>query len=186
MLKLLERNLDGRITAVVEEEIGEKQQEFLQGRGEEDMIIGFIDLEKAYDTIPIEMAVEKKLRWIAVQWVKVRMVGWTHEDIKSRVLCGPGVQESSHRERTCENCRQTCWTYESVDVSNIVAITETWLTNKDSDLPVTRALTPPGYNLIHHPRCSRRGGGIAILHKESVKATSLKKFSNIHSCIVTA
>ena len=34
---------------------------------------------------------------------------------------------------------------------DIVAITETWLTNKDSDLPVTRALTPPGYNLIHHP-----------------------------------
>ena len=64
---------------------------------------------------------------------------------------------------------------------DIVAITETWLTNKDSDLPVTRALTPPGYNLIHHPRCGRRGGGIAILHKEAVKATSLKTFSNIHS-----
>ena len=64
---------------------------------------------------------------------------------------------------------------------DIVAITETWLTNKDSDLPVTRALTPPGYNLIHHPRRSRRGGGIAILHKESVKATSLKTFTNIHS-----
>ena len=63
---------------------------------------------------------------------------------------------------------------------DIVAITETWLTNKDSDLPVTRALTPPGYNLIHHPRCSCRDVGIAILHKESVKATSLKTFSNIH------
>ena len=64
---------------------------------------------------------------------------------------------------------------------DIVAITETWLTNKDSDLPVTRALTPPGYNLIHHPRCGRRSGGIAILHKEAVKAMSLKTFSNIHS-----
>ena len=64
---------------------------------------------------------------------------------------------------------------------DIVVITETWLTNKDSDLSVTRALTPSGYNLIHHPRCSRRGGGIAILLKESVKATSLKTFSNIHS-----
>ena len=59
---------------------------------------------------------------------------------------------------------------------DIVAITETWLTNKDSDLPVTRALTPPGYNLIHHPRCSLRGGGIATLHKESGKATSLKTY----------
>ena len=29
---------------------------------------------------------------------------------------------------------------------DIVAITETWITNKDSDLSVTRALTPPGYN----------------------------------------
>ena len=64
---------------------------------------------------------------------------------------------------------------------DVVAITETWLTNKDSDLPVTRALTTPGNSLLHHPRCSRRGGGIAIFHNESVKASSLKTFSNIHS-----
>ena len=64
---------------------------------------------------------------------------------------------------------------------DIVAITETWLTKKDSDLLVTRALTPPGYNFVHHPRCSRRGDGIAILHKESIKLTYLKTFGNIHS-----
>ena len=31
-----------------------------------------------------------------------------------------------------------------------------------TDLPVTRALTPPGYNLIHHRRSSRRGGNCNI------------------------
>ena len=63
---------------------------------------------------------------------------------------------------------------------DIVAITKTWLTNKDSDVSVTRALVPPGYNFIHyHLKSSRLGGGIAMLHKEYVKATPLKTLSNI-------
>ena len=65
---------------------------------------------------------------------------------------------------------------------DIVAMTETWLSNKDADLPVIQALTPQGYSFIHHPRSNRGGGGIGILHKDSIKATDKHTFSRIRSC----
>ena len=69
VLKLLERELDGRIRKKIECEIGEEQQGFRKGRGTTDglftlrqfvekklekqgsMCIGFVDLEKAFDTV---------------------------------------------------------------------------------------------------------------------------------------
>ena len=73
MMKLLERILDGRIRTRVEQELGEEQQGFRKGRVTTDwmftlrqlienrlkmqgrMAVGFVDLEKAYDTVPREM-----------------------------------------------------------------------------------------------------------------------------------
>ena len=69
---------------------------------------------------------------------------------------------------------------------DIVAMTETWLSNKDADLPVIKALTPPGYSLVHHPRSNRRGGGIGILHKDHIKATGKHTFNRIRSCEATS
>ena len=69
VLKLLERVVDGRIRKKVECEIGEEQQGFRKGRGTTDglftlrqfverklekqgsMCIGFVDLEKAFDSV---------------------------------------------------------------------------------------------------------------------------------------
>ena len=65
---------------------------------------------------------------------------------------------------------------------DIVAMTETWLSNKDADLPVMQALTPQGYSFIHHPRSKRRGGGIGILRKDYIKATGKHTFNRIRSC----
>ena len=64
---------------------------------------------------------------------------------------------------------------------DIVAMAETWLSNKDADLPAIKALTPPGYSLIHHPRSNRCGGGIAIL-QGSIKTTGKYIFNRIRSC----
>ena len=64
---------------------------------------------------------------------------------------------------------------------DIVAMTETWLSNKDADIPVIKTLTPPGYSLVHLPRSSRRGGGIGILHKDHIKATGKHTFNRIRS-----
>ena len=69
VLKLLESVLDGRIRKKIESEIGEEQQGFRKGRGTTDglftlkqfvekklekqgnMCIGFVDMEKAFDTV---------------------------------------------------------------------------------------------------------------------------------------
>ena len=70
VLKLLERVLDARIRRRVEGDFGEEQQGFRKGRGTADGIyilrqmvtkrlevqgsiaLGFVDLEKAFDTVP--------------------------------------------------------------------------------------------------------------------------------------
>jgi len=53
------------------------------------MVIGFIDLDKACDTLPCRGREISKapLRWMVVAESEIRMVGGTHEDTKSRVLC---------------------------------------------------------------------------------------------------
>ena len=56
----------------------------------ENMAQGFIDLEKAYDTVLRDVAT---LRWMRVPESEVRMVEGTHEETKGRVACGPEISE---------------------------------------------------------------------------------------------
>ena len=81
VMKVLEMILDERIRESVEMEIGEEQQGVRKGRRTTDgmfmlrqlvekrlelqgeMALGFVDLEKAYDTVPREM-VMATLRWM--------------------------------------------------------------------------------------------------------------------------
>ena len=106
VLKLLERILDARIRRSVEGDFGEEQQRFRKGRGTADgmkvlrqmvekrlevqgsMALRFVDLEKAFGTVPREM-VMAKLRWMAVPESEVRMV----EKITARVMVGEGASE---------------------------------------------------------------------------------------------
>ena len=77
--------------------MGEEQQGFRRGKGtvdgmftlrqlvekkleeQENMALGFIDLEKAYDTVPRDMAM---LNWMGVPEAEVRMVEGTYEETK--------------------------------------------------------------------------------------------------------
>ena len=110
VLKLLERMLDGRIRKKIECEIGEEQQGFRKGRGttdglstlrqfvekklkkQESMCIGFVDVEKAFDTVSREM-VMATLRWLGVPEAEVRMVEATYEQTNGRVIIGAGMSE---------------------------------------------------------------------------------------------
>ena len=94
--KMLERVLDARIRRRVECDFGEEQQGFMKGRGTADgvyvlrqmvekrlevqgsMALGFVDLEKAFDTVPREM-VMATLRWMGIPEAEVRMVEGTYE-----------------------------------------------------------------------------------------------------------
>ncbi|KAK2144649.1 hypothetical protein NP493_4157g00014 [Ridgeia piscesae] len=58
------------------------------------MAIKFIDMQKAYATIPREMTMGT-LGWMGVPEAEVRTVEGTYGDTKIRVLCGPGVSGES-------------------------------------------------------------------------------------------
>ena len=91
VLKLLEMVLDAMIRRRVEGDFGEEQQWFRKGRGtaggmyvlrqmvekrlevQGSMALGFVDLEKAFDTVPREM-VMATLRWMGVQEAEVRII----------------------------------------------------------------------------------------------------------------
>ena len=102
IMKLLERILDVRIQKKVEQELGEG---FKKSRGTTDgmfalsqmvekrlemqwrMAVGFVDLEKAYDTVPREM-VMATVRWMGVPEAEARMVEAMYERTKGRVVVG--------------------------------------------------------------------------------------------------
>ena len=54
--------------------------------------------------------------------------------------------------------------------ADLVAVTETWLTDKDSAARLE--IIPYGYKLINQSRLGRAGGGIALLYRDSI---SIKK-----------
>ena len=56
------------------------------------MALGFVDLEKAFDTVPSEM-VMATLRWMGVPEAEVRMVEGTYEKTTARVVVGEGASE---------------------------------------------------------------------------------------------
>ena len=110
VLKLLGRVLDARKRRRIEGDFGKEQQGFRKGRGTADgmyvlrnmvekilevqgsMALGFVDLEKAFDTVPIEM-VMATLRWMGVPEADVRRVEGTYEKTTARVVVGEGASE---------------------------------------------------------------------------------------------
>ena len=111
-MKLLKRILDVRIRKKVEQELGEEQQGFRKGRGTTDgmfalrqivekrlelqgrMAVGFVDLEKAFDTVPRprEM-VMATVRWMGVPEAEAMMVEAMYERTKGTVVVGSGLSE---------------------------------------------------------------------------------------------
>ena len=56
------------------------------------MALGFVDLEKAFDTVPREM-VMATLRWMGVPEAEVRMVEGMYKNTTARVVVGEGASE---------------------------------------------------------------------------------------------
>ena len=92
----------------VEPELGEEQLGFRKGRGTTDgmfslrqlvekrlekkghMALAFVDLEKAFDTVPRQMAITT-LRWMGAPESEVNMVEAMYENAKARVVVGSGM-----------------------------------------------------------------------------------------------
>ena len=60
----------------------------MQGR----MAVGFVDLEKAYDTVPREM-VMATVRWMGVPEAEAMMMEAMYERTKGRVVVGSGLSK---------------------------------------------------------------------------------------------
>ena len=108
IIKLLERILDKRWCERVEQEFGEEQLGFSKGRVATDgmfslrqlvekslerqgyMALAFVDLEKAFDTVPIKRAMAT-LRWMGAPYSEVRIVEAMYEKTKGRVVVGSGM-----------------------------------------------------------------------------------------------
>ena len=54
------------------------------------MVLAFVDLEKAFDTVPGKMGMAT-LRWMGAPESEVRMVETMYENIKGRVVVGSGM-----------------------------------------------------------------------------------------------
>ena len=57
---------------------------------------------------------------------------------------------------------------------DVCSISETWLGNSSKYDIVCGELTPVGYKLVHVPRNTGRGGGVAVLYKTSMKCKKQK------------
>lgn len=55
---------------------------------------------------------------------------------------------------------------------DVVAITESWL-REDSGDDILRELCPAGYSSLHKPRIGKRGGGVAIIFRDTVRVRPL-------------
>ena len=53
---------------------------------------------------------------------------------------------------------------------DIMCIVESWL-KENGDETVMHELTPPGYKISSFPRKSRKGGGLAIIHRDIIRPT---------------
>ena len=73
---------------------------------------------------------------------------------------------------------------------DLFALTETWLTGTDMVNAIISSLLPNGYNIKHNHR-QTRGGGTAIIHRNSLKVSTVSESQNHPSfegleCIVTS
>ena len=57
--------------------------------------------------------------------------------------------------------------------ADLFAVTETWLTADDTTAKLE--IIPSGYKPMNHPRIGRRGGGVALLHKETIILVAMIK-----------
>ena len=72
---------------------------------------------------------------------------------------------------------------------DMLAITESWLTGDEQDKVILQDLVPRGFSMHQRPRKNRRGGGVAIIYRSSMKVkciqspTEYESFEHLECCI---
>lgn len=88
--------------------------------------------------------------------------------------CGSRIKAALLNARSCVNKYDEIQEFVKDKTLDLLCLTETWLSSdSDHDFEL-RSLTPPGYELINCPRMNKRGGGLAILHRDSMTVSVLE------------
>ena len=76
-----------------------------------------------------------------------------------------------------QSCRnKTVQIHEFDNEFDVLFMTETCLYDQGDEVYITY-MTPDGYQIYSFPRCGRRGGGIALVSKCSLKSISVKQLN---------
>ena len=73
--------------------------------------------------------------------------------------------------RSLRNKSAALYDYVCDSKADLYAFTETWLTDKDSAL--IGDVVPTGYKFSHTPRIGRRGGGTALMFRDTLQVSKL-------------
>ena len=70
---------------------------------------------------------------------------------------------------------------ESLDL-DVLAITETWARSAEDGDDMLRRACPPGYLFVHSARCTGRGGGVAIIYRDTIRPSDSKAVKAAGDC----
>ncbi|EFX70233.1 hypothetical protein DAPPUDRAFT_112897 [Daphnia pulex] len=74
--------------------------------------------------------------------------------------------------RLLNSCQDALQHHLTISDLDLLLITETWLNEHNGD-DILRDICPEGYVAIHRPRHGRRGGGVALIHRCTLRVNPL-------------
>ncbi len=97
---------------------------------------------------------------------------------------GPGLNFGLCNIRSLKKNHTTSTDFVDSHKIGILSLTETWLTNSETQSLLSE-VTPPGFDLLHNPRVGRTGGGVGLLVHKSFDPYRLSTPNfNTFECIV--
>ncbi len=106
------------------------------------------------------------LFWLIAPLVQSPHVWKRERAAKKYLYCGLANARSLN---SCQDALQHHLTISDLD---LLSITETWLNEQNGD-DILRDVCPEGYVAIHRPGHVRRGGGVALIHRSTLRVNPL-------------
>ena len=116
-------------------------------------------------------------RWISSDRQRKKASNGVNVDNITVVRTVPKITEAENTLKVCylnarsvNNKSQQIAEHITDEQIDLCAVTETWLTSESNRVTLGN-LTPEGYTLMHVPRKDKKGGGVAIICRSSLKVT---------------
>ena len=103
--------------------------------------------------------------------------------VEVKIMDNDAKHDQRHRNKKTKvsflNARSIRKNYDSIndfvtlDNPDVLAITETWIADNESDAWFLREITPPGYEIENVNRSNGRGGGVAIIARTALRMKKL-------------